>query len=189
MTFSVSEQVVFDSCVLLPPSVCDLFLRMAERPRLYKPRWSFAILDEVHKNQIGKFNYSRDLADYWRSEVMKAFQEAVITGFDSYLTECTNDEKDRHVLAAAIASRVDCIVTFNLKHFPRTALEPWKITATDPAHFVLHLYEMKPTIVLSKIDDMSRERNRSRNETLIILRKTMPSLVDRIASELEIELP
>ncbi len=40
-------KIVLDACVLANFSVCDLYLRLAERPRLYLPRWSTQILDET----------------------------------------------------------------------------------------------------------------------------------------------
>ena len=65
---------------------------------------------------------------------------------------------------------------------------PWKISAVHPGAFVLCLYEMKPAIVLSKLDVMSADRKRSRAETLAILRKTMAAFAGLIAKELEIPL-
>jgi hypothetical protein len=189
MTISGNYKVVLDSCVLLPPSVCDLFLRLAETPKLYEPKWTGSILEEVRRNQIGKFSYPEDLADYWRSEVTRSFPGALVEDYEPFIEKCQNEEKDRHVLAAAIRGNVDSIITFNLKHFPKFALAPWNIKAVDPAAFVLCLYEMKPAIVLSKLDDMSADRNRARVETLSVLQKTIPSFVNRIVTELEISLP
>src|SRR2546430_7240773 len=40
--------------VLANPGLCDLFLRLAETPRLYLPRWSRTILDEVKRTQMTK---------------------------------------------------------------------------------------------------------------------------------------
>ncbi len=50
-----------------------------------------------------------------------------------------NDPKDRHVLAAAVKSKADVIVTFNLKDFPAESLEPWGIKAQHPDQFLLDL--------------------------------------------------
>lgn len=44
-------RVVLDACVLANHGVCDLFLRLAERPRLYSPQWSQRILLETTRNQ------------------------------------------------------------------------------------------------------------------------------------------
>jgi hypothetical protein len=40
-------RVVLDACVLANHGICDLFLRLAEHPRLYSPIWSSEILDET----------------------------------------------------------------------------------------------------------------------------------------------
>ena len=59
-------RVVLDACVLANHGVCDLFLRLAERPRLYSPIWSSGILEETARTQVTKLNWSQDLADHWR---------------------------------------------------------------------------------------------------------------------------
>ena len=46
--------IMLDACVLANTGVCDLFLRLAETPRMYLPRWSATILDEVKRTQMGK---------------------------------------------------------------------------------------------------------------------------------------
>jgi hypothetical protein len=43
-------RVVLDACVLIPMPLADTLLRMAEAPRLYPPKWSHMIMDEVTRN-------------------------------------------------------------------------------------------------------------------------------------------
>ena len=76
--------VILDACVLANPGLCDLFLRLAEPPRLYLPRWSHEILNEVHRTQTTKLSrpFPRELANYWRQEVTKHFPEAFIEGYE-----------------------------------------------------------------------------------------------------------
>lgn len=51
-------KVVLDACVLANAGLYDLFLRLAEPPRLYLPLWSQEILDEVHRTQTTKLKRS-----------------------------------------------------------------------------------------------------------------------------------
>jgi hypothetical protein len=48
----------------------------------------------------------------------------------------TNDEKDRHVVAVAVMSRSQVIVTSNIQDFPDTALDPFGISAQTPDEFL-----------------------------------------------------
>lgn len=188
MVVSGNYPVVLDACVLAPPVVCDLFLRLAETPRLYLPRWSADILAEVRRTQKTRFGFDDHLADYWAAQVTAAFPEAEITEYQPYIEKCTNDPKDRHVLAAAIRCNCGGIVTSNLKDFPKDALEPWKIEALSPSSFLLSLYDMKPYIVGTKMDDMANHRKMTREALLRKLYKSVPGFAVRIAGELEIDL-
>lgn len=130
-----------DSCVLCPPALCDIRLRLAEHPRLYRPVFSMAILDEVERNQTTKFKrlYSEEKAASWRKEVLTAFPEALVEHEELLIPVLTNHEKDRHVLAAGIKGQSQVIVTANLKHFKEVDLAPWNIEALHPQSFLLTL--------------------------------------------------
>lgn len=52
----------------------------------------------------------------------------------------TNDPKDRHVLATAVASGAHAVVTLNLRHFPPAACAPLAIEPLHPDAFLLGLY-------------------------------------------------
>ena len=58
-------KVVLDACVLANHGVCDLFLRLAERPRLYTPVWSARILEETNRTHKAKLAWPEELADHW----------------------------------------------------------------------------------------------------------------------------
>lgn len=109
--------VILDACVLATGALCDLYLRLAEPPRLYTPLWSSEILAEVHRTQTTKLKrpYPKALADYWHEQVVLAFAEASVSGWEPLIPAMTNHEKDRHVLAAAVKAQASLIVTFNLK--------------------------------------------------------------------------
>lgn len=134
-------KIVIDACVLANIVVCDLFLRLAEKPRLFLPRWSTEILDETSRVHE-KLNWPDELAASWRREVVRTFPDSAVDDYHHLLPALTNDEKDRHVLAATIRSGATVIVIFNLEDFPDKALKPWDIEACHPQYYLLTLYSM-----------------------------------------------
>jgi hypothetical protein len=61
------------------------------------------------------------------------------------------DANDRHVLAAAIRSSAQTIVTFNLKDFPHDALDPFGIEARHPDDFVVDQIGLAPGLVVGAL--------------------------------------
>lgn len=179
-------KVVLDACVLANIAVCDLFLRLAERPRLFLPRWSTELLDET-KRTHEKLNWPPHVSESWREAVEAAFPEAKIDDY-AHLIDClTNDEKDRHVLAVAIRSGADIIVTFNLKDFPAEALDPWSIEACHPQDYLMTLYSMSPEIVVLKLQDIARKRNQELIELLFNLGRAVPDFTSHLIQDLSLE--
>jgi predicted nucleic acid-binding protein len=166
--------VILDANVLAPALVCDLYLRLAEEPRLYSPLWTPDILNEVHRTQIGKLGWPENLADYWRDQVTQAFPEALVTGYEDLISACANDEKDRHVLAAALKASASTIVTFNLKDFPPAAMEPLSIVPRHPSDFLIDLYDLDAAAVSAKIFDIAQSRNKSIEDVLRRLSLPLP---------------
>ena len=74
-------RVVLDACVLIPMPLADTLLRMAEAPRLYLPKWSQAIMDEVTRNLINKCGVEPEKACRREGELRRHFPEAWIEGF------------------------------------------------------------------------------------------------------------
>lgn len=181
-------KVVVDACVLANYAVCDLFLRLAEAPRLYLPRWSTAILDEVRNVQLNKLpkRWPEKLADSWREAVITAFPEAVVDNYEHLMEHLQNDPGDRHVLAVSIRSGASVIVTFNLKHFPKEALEPWGIEAFHPQDYLLTLYSMAPGVVVSKIHDIAHRRGQDLLDVLMHLGRALPDFSSQLIDELDL---
>ena len=187
--------VCLDACVLCPPALCDVLLRLADHPRLYRPVFSLEILEEVKRTQTKKFKrpYSEEKAEHWRAEVLKAFPEALVEDYEQIIPALTNDEKDRHVLAAAIRGQAQHVVTANLKHFKEADLTPWDITALHPQSYLLTLFEHSPervTDCLHKIaDDRSKKgRDVSPEKVLSTLSSTVPLFAKEVADDLGWEL-
>ncbi len=174
-------RVVLDACVLANHGVCDLFLRLAERPRLYSPKWSRRILRETTRTHKERLNWPDDLADHWQSEVEKHFPEALVDEADCLEPILVNDPKDRHVLATTIRAGAATIVTFNLRDFTPQSLAPWDIHAVHPADYLITLHTISPDVVVAKLGDMARDRNLSAEAYLSRLAKSVPAFASQVA--------
>jgi hypothetical protein len=184
-----SFRVVLDACVLANFGLCDLFLTLAETPRLYQPVWNRGILDEVQRTQFDKLNWPTGLSKSWRQAVESAFPEAMVTGEKALLAACANHEKDRHVLATAIRGHAELIVTSNLKHFPPAALKPWEVSACHPADYLITLYLLNGRVVVARLNEIARKRKRTPEEHLALLAKSVPSFAAHLAEALGWDLP
>ncbi len=124
MGVHAARPVVLDACVLVPQSLCDLLLRLAEEPRLYRPVWTEEIMDEAHRaltQRIPK-KWPKASADRWRAAITLAFPEASVSPSTALIAKVTNHPGDRHVLAAAIEAGAQEIVTSNCD---TSALKRW----------------------------------------------------------------
>lgn len=110
MIHSVRFTCVLDTNVIYPLWIRDLLLWFAHYD-LYTPKWSKHIFDEWNEVMIRKGISEED-----RSKriyvVNEAFPNAMVENYEP-LVEMLDlpDEKDKHVLAAAIKTNANLIVT------------------------------------------------------------------------------
>lgn len=82
----------------------------------------------------------------------KAVPDCLVDGYEELIPKLElPDRNDRHILAAAIRSNADTILTFNLKDFPKNILEPYNIEAKHPDEFLSMLIETAPAKFYSAI--------------------------------------
>jgi predicted nucleic acid-binding protein len=177
-------RIFLDACVLANFGVCDLLLRLSERPRLIVPHWSAEVLAEVRRTQVEKLGWPPERADSFAAAMRQAFPDAEVGGYESLIAAMANDPKDRHVLAAAIRGQCPLIVTFNLKHFPADALKPWGIYASHPQDYLLILYEMEPKQVMACLGEIAGRRKLEVQDVLIRLGQAVPSFSQRLLDDL-----
>ena len=169
--------VLLDACVLANFSLCDTLLRLAEPPRLYEPKWSEEIIRETTRTLQLKLGWPSSLAAYLQAELGRQFAEAWIRGYESLIPRMTNDEKDRHVLAAAVHGQAHIILTFNLRHFRREHLEPWGVRVMHPQAFLIEIFRQEQSAVKAKLEQQAADRGRSLRQLLDILSRTVPDFV------------
>lgn len=161
------KSVVLDANVLYPAPLRDFLLSLAFR-QLFMPKWSDIIQYEWTSNLL--LNRT-DLTENQLNRTVKlmntAFPEANVEDFEHLTNELElPDENDRHVLAVAIASKSNIIITQNLKDFPDTYLHTFQIEALSPDDFILNLIKEQQELVLLALKDM---QNRLKNPPLSIL--------------------
>jgi hypothetical protein len=173
--------VVLDACVLANFSLCDTLLRIAEPPRLFEPKWSEEIIRETMRTLEAKLGWPKSLIAYLESELRANFGEAWIGGYESLILQMTNDEKDRHVLAAAAQCGASVIVTFNLRHFQPEHVSRWGVVAMHPQSFLIAIFQQEPEIVTAKLEQQAVDRGRNLGQLLEVLKATVPDFVALVA--------
>ncbi len=176
--------VVLDACVLIPAPLRDTLLRLAEHPRLYVPRWSETIISEVVRNLEGRIGLSAEKTAYLVAQLREHFGDSWVTGHEPLIDRMTNDLGDGHVLAAAVKCGSPLIVTYNKRHFPAAATEPWDIEVQGPSAFLKSQYDLNPSVVIDKLHAQARNLGRTLPEQLAVLRKAVPSFVDAVCQDL-----
>lgn len=141
--------VIYDACVLFPAPLRDLLIRLAQTD-VVTARWTDEILDECFRSiAASRPELSEAALARTRSLMNEAVRDCLISQHDGLADGLAlPDPNDRHVVAAAIRSGAQAIVTFNLKDFPTAALEPLGIEAVHPDDFVADLLDLAPALVV-----------------------------------------
>ena len=179
--------VVLDACVLANFSLCDTLLRLAEPPRLFEPKWSDEIIQETTRTLESKFGWPNSLTAHLEKELRAHFSEAWISGYDSLIPRMTNDEKDRHVAAAAVRGEASMILTLNLRHFRPEHLATWGVRALHPQSFLIEIFRQEQAVVLTKLEQQAADRGRSLSQLLDILNGTVPDFVASVSAAISRE--
>ncbi len=177
---------VLDACVLYPASLRDTLLRAAQA-RLYVPRWSRDLLDELLRNLVANGAVTPAAAVRLLTAMRTAFPQASVTDYDDLIPHLINHPKDRHVLAAAIRAQAQTIVTLNLRDFPAAALGPYDIQAQHPDEFLTALLITSPRRMIQIISEQAGDLKNSpktAEDVLATLRLFAPGFAARALSVL-----
>lgn len=150
---------IYDACVLYPFEIRDV-LMTAALTRCFTLFWTEAILDECTRNLIADGRATEENMKVMKDGMNKVYPYANIplADYESLIPVMTNDSKDRHVLAAAVARKVDVIVTVNLKDFKTEALEPYGIEAQHPDVFVRHVLDLEAKSFIAEFHKRNEQR-------------------------------
>ena len=143
--------VVLDACVLYPAPIRDLLLRLATTG-LFAAKWTDEIHDEWMRNLISNRPELEEQVCRTREVMDAAVPDCLVTNYGSLVNGLNlPDPNDRHVLAAAIRSGAQIIVTYNLKDFPDDELGKYDIEALHPDIFIQNQLDLHQGLVISAV--------------------------------------
>ena len=141
--------------------VADTLLLAAQRG-LFGLGWTRDIFAELERVMLEQ-GREPDKVRYRIDQMVAAFAESEVTGYRGLIDSISlPDADDRHVLAAAIRSGTDQIVTFNLVHFPSVILAEHGIVAQHPDQFLRNLADLYPRDILALLRYQVSRLTRSR---------------------------
>lgn len=141
MIHSIRFTCVLDTNVIFPLQIRDLLFWFAHF-ELYTPKWSEHIFDEWA--EVMRRQNVNEMEILKRIEIAnKAFPDAMVKHYAPLIVGLNlPDEKDRHVLAAAIKSNANIIVTNNLKDFPKEYLDTFGLKAKGVDDFIIDIIDL-----------------------------------------------
>jgi predicted nucleic acid-binding protein len=172
-------KVVLDANVLFPFSLRDTLLRAAAAG-YFQVYWSEQILDEVRRNLLEAAAIMEEQADRLMVAMAEAFPEAMITDYELLIPDMPNDEKDRHVAAAAVKTGAQLILTNNLKDF---RVLPNGVQARSPDAFLKSLFDLDADGMIEILRDQAaslKRPPRSFEELLVGLEKLVPGFATAV---------
>lgn len=178
--------MVLDANVIVPMVAADILMRLAERD-LYRPVWSNRILDETRRTVLKLHpKLTEGQVERRLSYMNDAFEDALVTGWEHLEDSVTlPDPNDRHVLACAIVSGADAIVTNNVKDFPAEGLKPFGIESIRLDDFLLDIIDHVPDQVVEVIRELVRDSERPPLTTAEVLSSLAAAGAPSSARELD----
>lgn len=163
MPAPVRPVAVLDANVLIPAGLRDMLLSAADR-KVFRPLWQDKIQDEVRRTTVRLMVERKGLdvekataaVEHTLSQMRRAFPDARIAArrWTRLVDDMTCDEKDRHVLAAAVATDATHLVTSNTRDFP-VASRPSGLLVQTPDRFLRDRLRESPEQVVEAVKDMS----------------------------------
>lgn len=174
--------VVYDACVLYPSVTRDLLIRVGIEG-LVRAHWSERILDEVFRNlKANRPDLDPANLDRTRSLMAQALPDAWVTGHEPLIQALTlPDPDDRHVLAAAIRTGAQVIVTDNIRDFPSAPLAPFGIEARTADDFLADQIHISAETMRAIVRDVAASWTDRPNGNVVLDRMESAGLLQAAA--------
>lgn len=178
----MAPRVFFDTCALYGIDLADTCLRLADAGS-FEPKWSADVLEELRRNLVRSTGLSETQVAKRIGMMETVFHDARVTGYQHLEDSLTCDEKDRHVLAAAIHCGATDLVTFNLKDFPPDSTRLHGIRVVGPDEFMGRQFAADPETVLQVVRHQALSKRRPPMSVAEVLDRLTKAGVPKFASE------
>lgn len=174
--------VIFDACVLYNAPVRDLMLQLASQG-LFRARWTKKIQDEWMQNLLKNRPDLKKEQLVRTCELMhKSILNCIVEDYEDLAVGINlPDPDDAHVVAAALKSQAQIIVTYNLKDFPEKILLKHFLEALHPDTFLRSQLDLYPAPFLSSVKTVRarlKKPTRTPQEYLFSLFQHLPQTVN-----------
>ncbi len=173
MIYSLKFTSVLDTNVIYPIETRDVLMWFAYH-ELYTPKWSKNIFEEWISVMIRK-GISEEEISKRTGKLHEAFPDAMVLNYEGLIEGLVlPDPNDRHILAAAIKTNANSIITNNIKHFPNDYLSSFGLSAMLPDDFLTDTIDLNTEKAKEAFKDMvltKKNPNIGEYEMLDILRK------------------
>jgi len=143
--------VFIDANVFFGARLRSLVLFMAQS-KMFRARWTERVHDEWTRNVLSKRNVDVEKLEYIKSCMNRSVLNCLVTGYEPLEQSFQlPDPDDRHILAAAIKTRADLILTFNAKDFPEDVVGPLGIEICNPDDFLLDLFGISEELFIGHV--------------------------------------
>jgi predicted nucleic acid-binding protein len=179
-------RAVLDACVIYPTVLREILIGVAAKG-LYEPIWSERILREWVLATAKLGPVAQRLAEGEALRMRADFPRAMARErVDIEAGLLLPDAGDVHVLAVAVGSHADCIVTFNAKDFPRHVLAQEGIARRDPDSLLWELWSGDPEGVGAVVASVHAVAERMAGQVLplkaLMKRAQLPKLAKAMAA-------
>ncbi len=170
------ERAFLDANVIRGQQTNDILLSLADR-EVFEPQWTQQVIDEMRRNRPPELSEA-DI-DRRISMMNRAFPEAMTEAPPPDLQDQMRaDPKDKHVLAGAVHSESDVLVTDNLKDFDAPSSGSHAMRVEGLNQFLNRKLEEDPERVQAALHDMLQRYKRDP--------RTMSALIDTMAEGQEL---
>ena len=168
MIHSVRFTAVLDTNVVYPVIIRDILFWFAHYD-LYSPKWSEHIFDEWNKVMREK-GVSDEEANKRTGKPNLAFPDALVQNYKNLIVDLhLPDENDRHVLAAAIKTNANLIVTNNIKDFPEAYLQSFGLTAKTADDFLTDIIDLNQRQAIAAFREMVLNKKNPKQDEFEVL--------------------